>query len=106
LLQGQAVAISRTTDICALLFSGVSRSKGEGGEIGVARIECSRIQWQKECEEYGDEGKWPPATFHGLAPEVSEFGMTPQFVSEVQPLFVRNSLSHGIDHYGLGTQRL
>jgi hypothetical protein len=32
--------------------------------------------------------------------------MTPQFVSEVQPLFVRNNFSHGIDHYGLGTQRL
>jgi hypothetical protein len=32
--------------------------------------------------------------------------MTPQFVSEVQPLFVRYSFSQGIDHYGLGTQRL
>jgi hypothetical protein len=29
--------------------------------------------------------------------------MTPQFVSEVQ---FSNSFSHGIDHYGLGTQRL
>ncbi len=32
--------------------------------------------------------------------------MTSQFVSEVEPLFVRNSFSHGVNHYGLGTQRL
>ncbi len=44
LLQGQAVAISRTTGIYALLFSGLSRRKGERGEIGVTRIECSRTQ--------------------------------------------------------------
>src|SRR5258707_3488074 len=46
LLQGQAVAISRTTGICALLFSGSSRRKGERGEIGVARIECSGVHEQ------------------------------------------------------------
>jgi hypothetical protein len=57
LLQGQAVAISRTTGIYALLFGGVGRSKGEGGGIGVARIEYSHIHGQKECEEYGDKGK-------------------------------------------------
>src|SRR5262249_61095715 len=44
LLQGQAVAISRTTGIYALPFSGLSRRKGERGEIGVTRIECSRTQ--------------------------------------------------------------
>ena len=44
LLQGQAVAISRTTGICALLFSASSRRKGERDEIGVTRIECSRTQ--------------------------------------------------------------
>ncbi|SIO15263.1 hypothetical protein SAMN05443247_02397 [Bradyrhizobium erythrophlei] len=41
LLQGQAVAISRTTGIYALLFSGLSRREGERCEIGVARIKCS-----------------------------------------------------------------
>jgi len=66
LLQGQAVPISRTTGMYALLFSGLNRCKGERGEIGVARAECSRIQWQKECE---DDGKWPLAMFHGLAPQ-------------------------------------
>jgi len=44
LLQGQAGSISRTTDIYALLFSGLSRRERERGEIGVARIECSRTQ--------------------------------------------------------------
>src|SRR5215510_2205035 len=44
LLQGQAVAISRTTGIYALLFSGLSRRKGGRGETGVTRIECSRTQ--------------------------------------------------------------
>src|SRR5262245_15892138 len=39
LLQGQAVAISRTTGIYALLFSGLSRRKGGRGETGVTRIE-------------------------------------------------------------------
>jgi hypothetical protein len=46
LLQGQAVAISRTTGIYALPFSGLSRRKGERAEIGVARIECSRTHDQ------------------------------------------------------------
>ena len=41
LLQGQAVAISRTTGIYALLFSGLSRREGERCEVGVARIKCS-----------------------------------------------------------------
>jgi len=44
LLQGQAVAISRTTGIYALLFSGLSRREGARGEVGVARIECSRTR--------------------------------------------------------------
>jgi hypothetical protein len=42
LLLGQAVAISCTTGICALLFSCPSRREGARGEIGVARIEHSR----------------------------------------------------------------
>jgi hypothetical protein len=46
LLQGQAVAMSRTTDISALLFSGPSRREGERGEIGIARLECSRTYHQ------------------------------------------------------------
>jgi len=102
LLQGQAVAVSRTTGIYALLFSGPSRQQGERCEIGVARIECSRAhdQRKKHCDEYGDDDKRPLATFHAIAPldQVSEFGMTPQFASEVHPLFVRNNFSHGIDH--------
>jgi hypothetical protein len=48
LLQGQAVAISRTTGIYALPFSGLSRRKGERGEIGVARIEYSRTHDQQK----------------------------------------------------------
>ena len=44
LLQRQAVAISRTTGIYAFLFSGLGRRKGERGEIGVTRIECSGTQ--------------------------------------------------------------
>src|SRR6266849_3709067 len=46
LLQGPAVAISRATAIYALLFSGPSRREGERGEIGGARIECSRTHNQ------------------------------------------------------------
>src|SRR5260370_20045696 len=68
LIQGQAVTISRTTDIYALLFSGLSRREGERGEIGFARIECSRTRCQKHREEYGDDGKRPLATYHGPAP--------------------------------------
>jgi hypothetical protein len=63
LLQGQAVAKSRTTGIYALLFSSVSRRKGERGEIGVTRIECSRTQQQKHCEECGDGGKCQGGSF-------------------------------------------
>jgi hypothetical protein len=45
LLQGPAVAISRTTGIYALLISGLSRrKKDERSEIGVTRIECSRTR--------------------------------------------------------------
>jgi hypothetical protein len=72
----------------------LSRRKGERGEIGVTRIECFRTQRQKECEEYGDDGKRPLATFHGpasLAEKHGEFGVTSQFAIEVQPLFIRNS---------------
>jgi len=68
LLQGQAVAISCTTAIYALLFSGVSRREGGRAEIDVARIECSSTQRQKKCEEYGDDSKRPLVTFHGPAP--------------------------------------
>ena len=66
LLQGQAVAIARTTGIHALPLSGLSRRKGESGEIGVTRIECSRTQL-KESEEYGHDGNRPLATFHDPA---------------------------------------
>jgi hypothetical protein len=63
-----AVAISRMTGLYALLFKRLSRRhEGARGEIGVARIECSRTQWQKHCEECGDDGKRPLATFHGPA---------------------------------------
>jgi hypothetical protein len=44
LLQGQAVAISRTTGIYALPFSGPSRREGARGEVGVARIERFRTR--------------------------------------------------------------
>jgi hypothetical protein len=44
LLQGHAIAISRTTGIHALLFGGLSRRKRDRGEIGVTGIECSRAQ--------------------------------------------------------------
>jgi len=57
LLLVKAVAISRTTGICALLFSRSSRHKGTGGEFSVARIERFNIQRQKRCEEYRDDGK-------------------------------------------------
>ena len=66
LLQGQAIAIARTTGIHALPLSGLSRRKGESGEIGVTRIECSRTQL-KEREEYGHDGNRPLATFHDPA---------------------------------------
>ena len=44
LLRGHAGAMSRTTGIYALLFSGLSRREGARGEVGVARIECSRTR--------------------------------------------------------------
>src|SRR5262249_28267282 len=44
LLRGQARAMSRATGIYALLFSGLSRREGARGEVGVARIECSRTR--------------------------------------------------------------
>jgi hypothetical protein len=44
LIQGKAGAISCTTDIYTLVFGGLSRREGERGEIGVARIECSRTR--------------------------------------------------------------
>jgi hypothetical protein len=68
LLQGQAVAISRTTGICALLFSGLRRREGARGGISVARIKCSRIQRQKRNKEYGDDGERWLAIVHGSAP--------------------------------------
>jgi hypothetical protein len=106
LLQGQAVAISRTTGIYAFLISGLSRRKGERGEIGVARIEYSRTQCQKRCEEYKDDDKGPPATFHTLAPLGQRVWNDVSSSGKLQPLFVRNSFSHGIDHDGVGPQRL
>ena len=42
--QGPAVPIARTTDIHALPLRGMSRRKGERGEIVVTRIECPRTQ--------------------------------------------------------------
>jgi len=68
LLQGQAVAISRTTGVYALLFSRLSGREGTRSKIGVARIECSNTQRQKHCEEEGDHGKRPLAAFHDSAP--------------------------------------
>jgi hypothetical protein len=95
LLQGPAVAISHATAIDALLFSGVSRREGEGREIGIARIECSRAQWQKRREEYGDDGKRPLAAFHGTAPfrskNTASLERLSQFVIELRTLFIRNS---------------
>src|SRR5258707_2186716 len=44
LLRGHAGAMSRTTGIYALLFSGLSRREGARGEVGVARIEGSRTR--------------------------------------------------------------
>jgi hypothetical protein len=44
LLQGQAVAISRTTGIYAFPFSRMSRRESTRGKVGVTRIECSRTQ--------------------------------------------------------------
>jgi hypothetical protein len=78
LLQGQAVAISRSTGIYALLFSGLSRRKTERGGIGVTRIECSRTQGRKQCEDCDGDGKRPLATSHGQPPWVEkrrEFGL-------------------------------
>ena len=46
------------------MLSGLSRRKGERGEIGVARIECSNTQRQKYCEEEGGDGKRLLAAFH------------------------------------------
>jgi hypothetical protein len=67
LLQGQAVVISRTTAIDALMMSAVSRHKDERVGIGVTRIEYSGIKWQQECEKHGNDGKRSLATFHGPA---------------------------------------
>ena len=44
LLLGQAVAISCTTAIPALLLGGLSRREGARGEIEIARIECFRAE--------------------------------------------------------------
>jgi hypothetical protein len=78
LFQGPAVAISCTTGIYALQFSGLSRREGERDEIGVARIKCCGIRRQKE---YGDDGKRPLATFHGPAPFRSKNTASLQSVS-------------------------
>src|ERR1700730_13232023 len=44
LLQGPAIAISRTTGINALLVGGLSRRKDQRVEIGVTRIEYPRTR--------------------------------------------------------------
>jgi hypothetical protein len=79
LLQGKAGAISSTTDIHALPFSGLSRREGARGEIGVARIERSRTQYQKRCEHCG-EGRQTTACYilwpAPLSGKHGEFGMT------------------------------
>ena len=64
--------ISRTTGIYAVLMTGLSRRKDESVGIGVTRVECSRTRRQKECEEYGDEGKRPLSISHGPAPLVEK----------------------------------
>jgi hypothetical protein len=68
LLLGQAVVISCATGIHAFVFSGVGRQQGGGREICVARIQGSRPQWQKRCEDHADADKVSPAVFQGLAP--------------------------------------
>jgi hypothetical protein len=62
------VAIACTTGVYALLFSRLSGREGTRCKIGVARIECANTQRQKHCEEKGDDGKRPFATFHGSTP--------------------------------------
>jgi len=64
LVQGHAVAISRTTCFCAL-FGGLGRRKSERGEVCFVRIQRSRTRRQKHCGEYAEEGKRPLDTFHG-----------------------------------------
>src|ERR1700758_2298479 len=67
LLLGQAVAISCATGIHAFVFSGVGRQQGKGRGICVARIQGSRPQWQKRCENHENVDKVSPAAFHDVA---------------------------------------
>jgi hypothetical protein len=67
LLQGLAVAISRTTGVNASLFSSLSRCDSARGKIGVPSIRCPRAQ-REECKEYGGNGKPTLAIFHGRTP--------------------------------------
>jgi hypothetical protein len=54
LLQGQTVAVPRTTNVYAVMFTGVSRRKGERFVIGISRLHWYRRQCQ--CyEEGGDD---------------------------------------------------
>jgi hypothetical protein len=65
----KTVAIARATGIYALLLSRLSGRKGTRCRIGVARIECSNTQRQKDCqEEEGNDGKRRLAAFHGSTP--------------------------------------
>jgi hypothetical protein len=73
LLLGQAVAISRATGINAFVFSRMGYQQGEGYWICVARIEGSRPQWQKRCEDHEDADRVSPAVFHDLAPLDREY---------------------------------
>jgi len=49
-----------------LLFSRLRGREDTRAKIGVARIECFNTQWQKRCDEEGDDGKRSLAALHGL----------------------------------------
>jgi hypothetical protein len=46
----------------------MDRQQGDGRGICVARIEGSRPQGQKRCEDHENADKVSPAVFHDLAP--------------------------------------
>src|SRR6202041_241107 len=96
LVQGPAIAISRTTGINALLVSGLSRHKDQGVEIGVTRIECPRTRQQQEREKRGDDDKRPLATIHGPASQglkARRFWSDGAVRIEVQHSSIRNSFN-------------
>ena len=97
LLQGKAVAISCTTDIYALLFSGLSRRESERGEIGVARMRVFQRSMTEALRRVR-ETTANDRLLHFMAQPLyvekhGEFGVTSQFVIEVQPFFIRYSHS-------------